>query len=418
MFLQRIIYRLILSIYYVGIYILSFFNSKASLWIAGRKNWKSTLKDKLKKCNNSGPLLWFHCASLGEFEQARPLIEAYRIEFPDYKILLSFFSPSGFEIQKNYNKVDHVFYLPLDTKSNAKEWLNIINPSAVFFIKYEFWYHYIREISSQKIPLFLVSGIFRKNQAFFKSWGLLHREMLNSFTHFFIQEEHSKTLLNSIGISNLTVCGDTRIDRVLSIKNAAVSIQEIENFTANHKIMVCGSTWPEDEKIFLDLWNKYLSTKNWKIIFAPHEIGKNHLQKLYSSFEQNDKPIFFSKIKGENLYQSRILIIDNIGLLNKLYSYADLAYVGGGFGKGIHNILEAAVYQIPVCFGPKYQKFKEAKDLIQQTVAFEIKKSSDLIEIIESLDYEKTAKNAEKYFNSQKGATSSILNFSKTYLKV
>lgn len=404
-------------IYHTVIYIFSFFNSKAALWISGRKNWKSTLRDKLKKCNNSGPLLWFHCASLGEFEQARPLIEAYRHEFPDDKILLSFFSPSGYEIQKNYKGADVVFYLPLDSKSNAKEWLSIIKPSAVFFIKYEFWYHYIKEISNQKIPLFLVSGIFRKNQAFFKSWGLLHREMLSSFTHLFIQEEQSKILLNSIGIENISVCGDTRIDRVLALKEPVITIPEIEKFTADNKILVCGSTWPEDEKILLELWNHKLSHQDWKLIIAPHEIGKNHLQNLYNSFDKNSKPFFYSKIRDIDFSQSKVLIIDNIGLLKKLYRYADLAYVGGGFGKGIHNILEAAVFQIPVCFGPNHKKFKEAGDLIQKKVAFEIKKTSDFIDIIESPGYKETAKKAEIYFNTQKGATATILNFSKSILK-
>lgn len=356
-----------------------------------------------------------HCASLGEFEQGRPVLEKLKSQNPNSKFLLTFFSPSGYEIRKDYKGADWVFYLPMDGPQNAKRFLQIVNPSLVIFVKYEFWYYYLKTIKQQNIPFLLVSALFRENAGFFKWYGGLQRKMLSFFTHLFVQNESSKKLLDSIGfVNNCTVAGDTRFDRVIEIAENGTAIADIENFIGNNKSIVAGSTWPEDEEI-LKQTSDAISNSSLKLIIAPHEINREHITNLQKLFPGS---ILFSELKNykNQSITGNILIIDNIGMLSRLYKYAYIAYIGGGFGKGIHNTLEAAVYGKPVLFGPEYQKFNEAVELIQTGGAFSISNTRDCITIIQKLlqsekEYLKSCYSAKEYVYSNKGATDKILSY-------
>jgi len=413
-------YDILLLAFRSGLGIAYLWNKKGKLWLQGRKNIferiNSALADhKLSREKSGSQLTWIHCSSLGEFEQGRPVIENLKTLYPNSKILLTFFSPSGFEIRKDYKNADWVFYLPLDTKINAVKFLDAVKPSLVIFVKYDFWYHYLTECRKRKIPLLLISAIFRKEQPFFKWYGSFHRKMLSCFTHFFVQDENSETLLKSIHLNNVTVAGDTRFDRVISIAETFFPIQEIEKFCGNSKVLVAGSTWPNDEKIIREATE---SLHDLKLIIAPHEIHKEHLNYLKSVFPDSQ---LFSQIKipdpiitGTKYASPNCLIIDNIGMLSKLYHYATITYVGGGFDKGIHNVLEAAVHSKPVIFGPKFQKFKEAFDLINRNAGFSISNKMELENKIGSLlneneMYSTCCDHAKKYVYQNKGATEKII---------
>jgi len=386
--------------------------------VQGRKNIWQKLKiaiDHTQQGQLPPQITWIHCASLGEFEQGRPLIEAIRSGYPRHKILLTFFSPSGYEIRKDYKGADWVFYLPMDGAGHAKLFLQIVKPSLVIFVKYEFWYYYLREIKRNKIPLLLVSALFRKNSGFFKWYGGLQRKMLSFFEHLFVQNEVSKQLLDSIGLAaDCTVSGDTRFDRVIDIAENSAPIPIIEQFTANHKAIIAGSTWKEDEEL---LKKTMLSINNptLKLVIAPHEIHPEHISQLLKLFPS---AVRYSQLETSNLVSSisNILIIDNIGMLSRLYKYAYITYIGGGFGKGIHNTLEAAVYAKPVIFGPVYHKFKEAIDLIKAGGAVSINHAEDCIVNVEKLlrdekEYEAGCKSAGDYVYANRGATKKIMQF-------
>jgi 3-deoxy-D-manno-octulosonic-acid transferase len=358
-------------------------------------------------------VIWIHCASLGEFEQGRPLLEKFKSQHSNYKVLLTFFSPSGYEIRKNYEGADWVFYLPMDGKRNATRFLKIVKPSLVIFIKYEFWYYYLTQTKKQNIPLLLVSAIFREDMHFFKWYGGFARKMLGCFSHFFVQNEESKKHLEGIGLKNTDVTGDTRCDRVIKIAEKAESIPIIEQFTGNNKIIVAGSTWPEDEVIL----QKALSAINdpsLKLIIAPHEINEKHLSDIEKLFPGS---VRFSHLTANGSQFPPCLIIDNIGLLSRLYKYGYITYVGGGFNKsGIHNILEAAVYGKPVLFGPYYHKFKEAVDLVKMGGSFCISNTNNTIAIFQQLlnnedEYLKSSESSLRYVYANKGATEKILEF-------
>lgn len=380
--------------------------------ILGRKNWKSNLIQKISKQKE---YIWIHSASLGEFEQGRPLIEKIKSENPNEKIILSFFSPSGYEIRKNYQFADIVCYLPFDTKKNAKDFINIINPKKVFFIKYEFWCFFIDELYRKQIPFYLISGVFRKNQIFFNSYGKFYLNRLKKFNYFFLQNEESRNILEKHNIKNTIVCGDTRHDRVMQIANEDYYNKYLEKFSTNKKTIVCGSTWHEDELILADAFSNL--TYNFNLIIAPHEISDKNLRNLEKLFNKNC--VKFSEIEKANLESDkfRVIIIDSIGLLSKIYRYGSFAYVGGGFGKGIHNILEATVYNIPVFFGPNHKKFNEAHELIAEELAFPIKDKEDLLNIINEFSnqdkYLRIKENAKKYFLKSIGATEEIYNRTK-----
>lgn len=378
--------------------------------ISGRKNWKDELLSKISKDEK---YIWIHAASLGEFEQGRPLIEKIKKQNPHEKILLTFFSPSGYDIRKNYQFADIVCYLPFDCKKNAREFIKIINPKKVFFVKYEFWCFYIDELFNKKIPLYLISGIFRKNQLFFKPYGKFYLKRLEKFSFFFLQDENSKKILNNFNINNCIVCGDTRHDRVFQIAKDNYSNEYLEKFSKNKNTIVCGSTWIEDEIILCEIFDKL--DNDFNLIIAPHEITEKNISYLEKHFGKN--AVKFSEIENAKLDNMKLIIIDSIGILSKIYRYGKFAYVGGGFGKGIHNILEATVYNIPVFFGPKYKKFKEAIDLIDENVAFTFNNKEELLKQIQELSlqekYDKSKENAKKYFLKSVGATEEIYNRTK-----
>jgi 3-deoxy-D-manno-octulosonic-acid transferase len=397
-----LIYNIGIGLYSCAIYFASFFNKKAKLWLTGRNN---VVYEKFEKS------IWFHFASLGEFEQGRPLLEHARKNQPEKKIVITFFSPSGYEIRKNTPLADAVYYLPLDTAANARTFIEAINPEAAIFTKYEYWYHYFNELHKKEIPLYVISGIFRPGQVFFKWYGGLHRRMLGFVTYFFVQDEASKELLQTIGVSNVEVSGDTRFDRVWANARQPKELPVIHEFKNDCKLFIAGSTWPDDEALVATLVKDYA---DWKFIFAPHEIGEEKIGKLISLLPLNSA-IRYSQIENNQLslnnYQT--LIIDNIGMLASLYQYADLAYIGGGFGVGIHNTLEAAAFGLPVIFGPKYDKFKEAKDLIAIKGGYSINDEPELkatvAYITENIQrYNETCQIVKDYVKENTGATKTI----------
>jgi len=353
---MRFIYNLILHIVQFLLPIVALFNKKMRLFVGGRKNVISSLSQKIQP---NDTVVWFHVSSLGEYEQGLPVMEAFKKEYPFYKIVLSFFSPSGYEIRKNNTIADVTVYLPLDTRKNAQQFLNAVHPSKIFFIKYEFWPNYLIEIRKRHIPTFLVSGIVRENQLFFKKYGGFYRNLLHTFTHFFVQNTVSEKLLNSIGFYNVTVNGDTRFDRVSQILEKDNTIEIISQFKNGKKTIVVGSSWPQDEALLVPYINQ---SEHIKFIIAPHNIKPEAILNLKNQILK--KTLLYSESDGADTGDFDVLIVDCIGILTKIYSYADIAYVGGGFGNGIHNILEPATFGIPVVIGPNFKKFQEAKDLV------------------------------------------------------
>jgi 3-deoxy-D-manno-octulosonic-acid transferase len=352
------VYTLIVSFSSFLLKIIAFFSPKMKLFVDGRKIVFSTLKEKITAIDQT---IWFHAASLGEYEQGLPVIEKIKEKYPSHKIIISFFSPSGYEVRKNNTMADVTVYLPLDTKKNAQEFLKLVHPDFVFFIKYEYWLNYLNELQAQKIPTYLISGIFRENQMFFKWYGGFYRKALETFTHFFVQNEASKKLLAQLGKSNVTVSGDTRFDRVSAILEKDNSLSFISQFKNNQTTIVAGSSWPKDEDLLVNFINS--NTDAIKFIIAPHNIKPIQIQELKESIQK--KVLLFSERQEKNLADYEVFIIDTIGILTKIYSYAEIAYVGGGFGNpGVHNILEPATFGIPIVIGPNYSHFAEATDLV------------------------------------------------------
>ncbi len=409
-----IIYRLFLWLYKTGAVFLSPWNKKAARWLSGRKAIFTRIEEAIGQ--NKAPVLWMHCASLGEFEQGRPLLEELKRKYPGYKIFLSFFSPSGYEIRKDYNGADYVFYLPIDSAKNAARLLDIVKPQLVLWVKYEYWFFYLSEIKKRNIPLLLVSGIFREGQVFFSFYGGFYRQMLTCFSHLFVQNNEAKKLLGTIGLSiNVTVSGDTRFDRVIAIAENFQPISFIEQFIQQQPVIVAGSTWEEDEEELDHFANTH---PDIKFIIAPHEIEEEHLADIEKLFRHS---VRFSKWKEApdtaTATSKNVLIIDNIGILATLYQYATITYVGGGFGDdGVHNVLEAAVYGKPVVFGPVYEKFTEAVDLEDAGGAFSIDNALELEEILNRLlvnadDRRKAGDASRDYVYSNKGASEKILSY-------
>lgn len=374
------LYEVIIRLYVCFIHLMAIIgHKKAGLLIKGQK-------DILNKINSSNApsiegCIWFHCASLGEFEQARPLIESIRKKDNQAKILLSFFSPSGYEIRKNYNMVDEVVYLPFDIRKNVDQFIRYYKPSKVFFVKYEFWPNYMGQIHKKQIPFFLIAGVFRKEQLFFKWYGGYFKNKLKGFTYFFVQDYPSKELLESIKLNNVEVTGDTRYDRVIETRKSCIPLTKIEQFKNNHLLMVIGSAWGEDLNTLSDVFAQ-MHTK-MKFVIAPHEIDANKIQRIQNTLPC--KSIRYSELNDTVDDTIPVLIIDNIGMLSMLYQYADISYVGGAFGKGLHNILEPAVFGCPIIFGPKIEKFNEAKSFISLGVAFSILTNQETLEIVEKL---------------------------------
>ncbi len=405
---MELLYKIGISFFSLAVRFASLFNEKAKQFVIGRKGWRETLKNQVEK---DARYIWFHCASLGEFEQGRPVIEEIRSQFPEYKIVLTFFSPSGYEIRKNYEGADVISYLPLDTKKNAQTFIDIVKPEKVFFIKYEFWYYFISELKERNISLYIVSAIFRENQQFFKNtfWGRWYRQTLFKFEHFFVQNETSAQLLRNIGLNNISVAGDTRFDRVAAIAKAAKKIPAVEKFKGESLLFIAGSTWKPDEELLIEFINRY---GNAKFVIAPHEVSGANINRIHELLKR--PAISMSKITETEVDKYEVLIIDSIGLLSSLYQYGNVAYIGGGFGVGIHNILEAATFGMPIVFGPNYKKFKEAVDLISDGGAFSIDKYSELEQLFLRLISEKkfvndTKEITRKYVEKNVGSTKFII---------
>lgn len=409
---MKVFYNIFIKLYPIIAKIISTKNTKAKLWIEGRKNLFAELEQTFQ--NNNKNIVWMHCSSLGEFEQGRPVLEKLKFIYPNYQFLLTFFSPSGYEVQKKYAHADWVFYLPMDSKQNAQKFLNIVQPKLILFVKYEFWYYYLTEIRNKKIPLLLLSASFRKSQPFFKWYGNMYREMLACFTYIFVQDKSCAALLNNIGFTeNITIAGDTRFDRVIEIANQFNGIEIIEQFIDKNITIVAGSTWLEDDEALDHFANTH---PNIKFIIAPHQIEEERIQECLKLYK---KSVLFSQLKNDNINFSdySVLIIDNVGMLSKLYKYATISFVGGAFGNdGVHNVLEAAVYGKPVVFGPEYDKYREAVELIENNGGISINNTLELEEIFEKLlsdnnFYREVASNAAKFVTSKSGATKKIVAY-------
>lgn len=405
--LDNIIIRLLA----VAIRIASVWNIKARLWLKGRKNLLENVRDALQ--GNTQPILWMHCASLGEFEQGRYLIERIRESYPGCCIVITFFSPSGYEVMKNYKGADFVFYLPEPINSKAKKFISLLNPKLVLWIKYDFWYHYLHELKKKRTPLLLISALFHRRHSFFKWYGPLYKEMLRCFTWLFVQDEPSAVRLNNIGINNVSVSGDTRFDRVTDIAGHFEEIPMIREFAGNAPLIIAGSTWPEDEEELVHYANTH---PDIKFIIAPHEIGEEHLNDIDKLFRSTVRYSELLKNK-KDYHHANTLVIDNIGMLSRLYKYATIAFVGGGFGdEGVHNVLEAAVYGRPVIFGPVFNQFREAIDLLEEGAAFTVDNALDLEKTLDDLLknqelYKECCEAARAYVYGHKGATEKILRY-------
>ena len=390
--------------------IVALFSPKMALFIKGRKDVFKTLEAKIQPSDKS---IWFHAASLGEYEQGLPVIEKIKEKFPSHKIIVTFFSPSGYEVRKNNTVADCTVYLPLDTQKNAQQFIELANPEVVFFIKYEYWPNYLNELKKRNIKTYLISGILRENQAFFKWYGGFYRKALNAFDFFFVQNESSKQLLQSLGHQNVLVSGDTRFDRVSTILEKDNTLDFIAEFKNNKITVVIGSSWPKDEEIIAQYINEY-SNENVKFIIAPHNIKAEQIAKLK---EQITKPtVLFSEKENQSLSNQQVFIIDTIGILTKIYSYADIAYVGGGFGNpGVHNILEPATFGIPIVIGPNYSHFAEATALVKLEGCVSIENNKDLLETFDDLIYKPEIRFQKRaicrqFVQQNKGATAIILN--------
>ena len=390
------IYNIVIYFVLWGIAIASLFNEKVrKMWRGEREAFK-ILKQKV---DPNAKYIWFHAASLGEFEQGRPLMERIRKDYPQYKILLTFYSPSGYEVRKNYEGADIICYMPVDTRLNAIRFLRLVRPVMAFFIKYEFWSNFLHILKHRNIPTYSVSSIFREDQVFFKWYGRSYARVLKCFTRFFVQNEESKRLLEGIGITAVDVVGDTRFDRVLQIKEAAKQLPICEAFRTgvassqsadvphhDFKVFVAGSSWPPDENIFIPFFNEH---KDWRLLIAPHVIAEEHL-KLILSLIKGKKVVRYTQTTPEEAAEADVLIIDCFGLLSSMYNYGDVAYIGGGFGVGIHNTLEAAVWNMPVIFGPNNKKFQEAQGLLKSGGGFEINTYEDFSGLMSSLMNDET----------------------------
>ena len=401
-------YNIVIYIYLIGVAIASCFNKKVKKMWAGERQAIKVLREKV---DPNARYIWFHAASLGEFEQGRPLMEYLRKTHPEYKILLTFFSPSGYEVRKNYEGADIICYLPLDTIRNARRFLRAIKPVMAFFIKYEFWYNYLHILQHRGVPTYSVSSIFRPDQIFFQWYGKGYGRVLKCFTHFFVQNIESKNLLAKLDIHDVEVVGDTRFDRVLQIKEASKQLPIVEKFTENtSKVFIAGSSWLPDEEVFLKYFNLH---KDWKLIVAPHVIGEDHLAQIFELLKGRCV-VRYTEATEENVKDAEVLIIDCFGLLSSIYHYGTISYVGGGFGVGIHNVLEAAVWDIPVIFGPNNKRFQEAQGLIMAGGGFEINDYQSFRDLMmrfetDEMFLQTSKKHAGEFVKGRAGATEKIM---------
>ena len=403
---MRLLYHIGTHIFYVLVKIASLRNSKAKLWINGRKGQLKKILETFKGATES---VWIHCASLGEFEQARPLIQEIKKSYPNKKILLTFYSPSGYEVQKDFKGVDMVSYLPLDTRLNARRFVKYLNPQQVFFIKYEYWFNFLSALKKRNIPVYFVSAVFRPDQLFFKKYGKWYKKMLLMITHFFVQTDDSAKLLDSINITNYTVCGDTRFDRVANIVENAKPLEIVENFINGDPVIIAGSTWKAEEALLRQYIRR---NQHVKLILVPHEIGNGSVDRALEQY--GELAVRYSQAHKSNNKNRQVLVVDCYGLLTSLYQYGKIAVVGGGFGVGIHNILEAATFGMPILFGPKYERFREATDLVEQNCAFPVNNVEEFNTVLNYLlrhpeTTQKIAEMAAAYVVKNVGATRKIM---------
>ena len=406
---MRWLYNLGIFGYYLLVKIVSIRNEKARKWIAGRKDIFKRLRETIIP---GEPILWFHASSLGEFEQGMPVIEAIRILSPEFKILLTFFSPSGYELRKNYPYADYVFYLPLDTKKNAIQFIDIVRPKKVFFIKYEFWYNFLTQLKEEGIPTYIFSALFRPSQIFFKPWGKWYLKAIASYEHIFVQNQESFNILQQHAFTNVDICGDTRLDAVGEIADAAPRLEKLELFCGNEKAIIGGSTWKEDEDLFIRYINESDSPR--KFVIAPHEVTKQSIERITSSLTR--PYALYSTATAEELSKSDVLVIDGYGYLLSVYKYGLFAYVGGGFTTGIHSIIEPAAFGLPVIFGPDYHKFQEAHDLLKLGAANSISDYDELAFIMNEYQTNdemlaSASATALNYVNKNRGASKEIVKY-------
>ncbi len=402
-----LLYTIGVKFYALMVRLVSPFNEKAKLMVAGRKNIFNNIRDKVSADKH---IIWFHAASLGEFEQGRPVIEEIKRRNPGRKILLTFFSPSGYEIRKNYAGADYIFYLPFDGALNARRFMDIVRPEMVFFIKYEYWYYYLRELKKRDIPTYIISAIYRREQPFFKWYGAFWRKMLGFYETIFIQNRESVELLESIGVNNFVVAGDTRFDRVYDIASKAQNLPLVEKFVGDSDAVICGSTWPRDEDNIIEYIKTHDTGHKW--IIAPHETDKSHVADILRKLDGN--AVLYTEATEENVCGSNVLIIDCIGILSSVYQYGKISYIGGGFGRGIHNTLEAATFGLSIVFGPNYQKFKEAVELIEKGAAFTYNEYGELESVLGKLTgdrefMEDSGRRSAEYVSENIGATRTII---------
>jgi 3-deoxy-D-manno-octulosonic-acid transferase len=408
------LYNTGLSAYKILLQLAAPFNPKARQWVDGRRNWATNLTQKLT--GNTAPVVWFHAASLGEFEQGRPVMEAYRAEYPDHKILLTFFSPSGYEVRKNYTGADYILYLPVDTPANARQFVALVKPKMAFFIKYEFWYNYLQALKAARVPIVSFSAIFRPNQLFFKLWGRFYRSLLGYFDHILVQNQESVALLASVGIRSVTLAGDTRFDRVAQVEANKKEIPVARAFKDGPDdkplpLLVIGSAWQTDMDVLIPFLNGF--DKPLKVIIAPHDIHEDEIERWrgqlkkpsvrYSAIEPSQTPVDA---------RAQTLFIDNVGMLSSLYQYGEYAYIGGAFGKGLHNILEAATFGMPLFFGPNYTKFQEAIDLVGEGAAFPVSDTATFTAVFEKqyTDRAEAAHLSRHYVQRNIGATAKVMD--------
>ena len=400
------LYNLCMAIYAALIRLAAPFYSKAKLWCVGRDGMYERMRSAIGDAEN---IVWIHVASLGDFEQGRPLVDYIKEHYPEYKILLTFFSPSGYEVRKDYKNADYVFYIPADTKREVRQFLDIVQPKVVIFVKYEFWLNMLTELHRRNVRTFIVSAIFRRNSIFFNPFGSIWRRALRSFETLFVQDDSSKQLLSNIGVTNVDIAGDTRFDRVATIAESGDRVEIIEQFKGGKPLFVAGSTWGTDESVLLPLIN---ANPDIKFVIAPHEIEESRIERLTRGIDSG--VVRYTQLSGVDLTEKQVLILDTMGLLSRVYGSAEWAYIGGGFGVGIHNTLEAAVYGIPVAFGPKYRKFKEACDLISLGVAQSVRNDNELLQWFDSLRDNKVrlaeiSHTSEMYVAKHRGATEKVV---------
>jgi 3-deoxy-D-manno-octulosonic-acid transferase len=408
--MMRFFYNISMHVYHFLIWAVSFRNPKARRWLSGRKGLFERIRQEVVPGKH---LLWFHVSSLGEFEQARPVMEEVKKYAPHYRILLTFFSPSGYELRKDYQFADYVFYIPLDTPANAKRFLDLVKPEKVFFVKYEFWFNFLSELHQRKIPTYLFSALFRPNQYFFKPWGKWFRKVLKVYNHIFVQNQSSYKTLQKFGFNNVSISGDTRLDRVAQIALAAARLPKLETFCMGQKVVVAGSTWPEDELLFLNYVND--CQHNIKFVVAPHEVNEASIERITTALKR-PYVLYSSNTATKDLEEAEVLIVDGYGYLVSVYKYAKIAYIGGGFTSGIHSILEPAVYGMPVVFGPDYHKFHEAIELIRLGAAHVVINFEELKSLFESYltdpkRVSEESRSASQYVENNRGATEQIVRY-------